>query len=263
MFDARAERERSRARLERVAREVEQHLLKPVRIAMQIRHAGVVVVTQLRRRRFGLQQIGESFQQLMDVHRPELRHTVVMQQTIGERAEPVRFVDDHAGQRLQILVVDAALQQLRRTAQAGQRILHFMREATQRGRQRRAGQQPLDQRMHLEQHAAVERLQRHIREHLAAVCRHQCDATPLQRPLFLQDPPGLRRRVRIDQQRIERQPDRAARPHLQLLGQGRVDPAQTQVRVDQRQPGRQLLRPCTPVRIAHCTMMGNALVWCK
>ena len=39
-------------------------------------------------------------------------------------------------ERAQVVVVDAPLQQLRRTTQSGQGILHFMRKAAQRSRHR-------------------------------------------------------------------------------------------------------------------------------
>src|SRR5574337_233901 len=46
VFDARAQGERLRASLQRVARQVQQHLMQTIRIAQQIRHAGVVVLAQ-------------------------------------------------------------------------------------------------------------------------------------------------------------------------------------------------------------------------
>ncbi len=200
----------------------------------------------------------------MDVHRAELRRAVVMQQAVRQRAEPVRLVDDQAGQRSQVLVVDPPLQQLRRAAQTGQRVLHLVREAAQGGRQRRAGRRRFGQRVHFQQQAVLERLQRDVRADFAAAGRGQQHPAPLRRPLFRQHLRRLRHaRAGIVQQQPQRLSHRAAEPQLQAFDQGGVEPAQAQVRIDQGQPGRHLLRPCPPRQVAHCTIMVNVSTWCK
>ena len=264
MFDAGAQGERAGAGFQRVARQVEQQLVQAIGIAEQVRHAGVVVVAPLRGRGFGLQQVGEALQQLMDVDRPESRGAVVVQQAVGQRAEPVGLVDDHAGQRLQVVVVDPPLQQLRGAAQAGQRVFHLVRETAQGGRQRRAGGQRLGQHVQLQQQAVVERLQRDVRADLAAVRRRQRHRAPLRRPLRGQYPRRPRRGlVTVGKQQRQRLPQRVAHAQFQPFHQRRIEPAQTQPGVGQHDAGRQLLCPCLPRRIAHCTIMGNVSIWCK
>ena len=243
MLGARAQGERAPARFHRVAREIQQHLLQLVRIAPHVGQAGVIVVAQPRRCGFGAHELGEPVQQFVDVHRAKPRRAVAMQQAIRQRGEAVGLVDDQAGQRLQLDAVDAPLQQLRRTAQAGQRILHLVREAAQRGRQRRDGRRRRGQRVHLDQQFAIVRgLDRQIGLERALVERGQRRLAQLHEACLVQRALHLGQVLRRTQPQRQRLADRAAHAAAQQFGQRGIDPAHAQLRVDQGHPGRQLFQ---------------------
>jgi hypothetical protein len=148
-------------------------------------------------------------------------------------------------------------------AQTRQRVLHFVREAAQGRRQRRAGGQCLGQGMDFQQHAVAARLHRDIHRDRRATRRHQRDTAQLHGPLFGQRPRRRDRRVRAGQQPFQRHANGAARPQLQPVGQGGVDPFHAQAGVDRGHPRRQLLGPSARCLVDHCTMMGNVRIWCN
>ena len=62
----------------------------------------------------------------IDLFRP--RRAAGAQDSVDERREPVRLLDDHARVRLLLGIRQLPLEKLRRAAQSAERILHFVRE---------------------------------------------------------------------------------------------------------------------------------------
>ncbi|MEW5317921.1 MAG: hypothetical protein WDW38_009180 [Sanguina aurantia] len=188
VFHARAQTQRLRTGLLRVAREIEQDLLQASRVAQHIRHARVVIVAQGYWLRLGLQQVRKPFQQMMDIDRAKLRRAVVMQQPVGasrQRGEPIGFVDDQAGELLQVFRADAPVQQLRGTAKSGKRVFHFVRKAAQGRRQRRTAHRRFGEGVNLHQQVAPKRLEHDIDQALAATTGPQRHSPQLQQALLL------------------------------------------------------------------------------
>ncbi len=123
-------RPRSPMRLQGIARHVEQRLDQLVAVEHGVRQARVVVaLDDDAGGRLGAQQVVDVLAELVDV---ELRFCGARfgpEHGVDQRAEPVGLADDDARCiRLQVGVRQLALQQLRRAAQAAQRILDLVRE---------------------------------------------------------------------------------------------------------------------------------------
>ena len=74
-------------------------------------------------------------QNLMDIHRRKSNLPTACESLhpVKQRCHPVRFFNDHAGKFL-VVLGEVGLQQLRRAFDAGQRILHLMRQQGRHGR---------------------------------------------------------------------------------------------------------------------------------
>ena len=131
---ARAQRDASvvAQRLHGVARHVQQRLDELVAVEHGARQARVVVaLDQQRRRRLGAQQVKDVLAELMDVELRLLGGRFGPVMRVHQRAEPIGLADDDAGVFLERLVRQLALEQLRRAAQAAQRVFDLVRELPQ------------------------------------------------------------------------------------------------------------------------------------
>ncbi len=118
-----------RRRLGGVLHQVEDHLHELVAIAPDRRQRRVVDLLEPHMRREArLRQLAHVLQHAMDVHRgPRDRLLAEDLHPIDQGADAIRLVADQYRQ-LAVLRIDAGLQQLCRTANAGERVLHLMRE---------------------------------------------------------------------------------------------------------------------------------------
>jgi hypothetical protein len=116
-------------RLRCIPGDVQEDLDQLFPIADQFRQAGIVVATNAQDgRKLGGQQAAHAFQDLMDVHRPRLHRAVRRQQAPHQILQAVGLLDDHLCVLAQTRIVEFALQQLRRTADAAERVLDFVHQ---------------------------------------------------------------------------------------------------------------------------------------
>ena len=88
-----------------------------------------------------------------------------------------------------------------------QRIFHFVRKATQRRGQRRNGRQWLGQHMHFQQQPVAKRRQHDIRGNVPTFGGNQRHVPSLSNALIDDDLVDLCQRIRIGEQRRQRQAD--------------------------------------------------------
>jgi hypothetical protein len=116
-------------RLRGVARNVQNGLDQLLAIADQFRQAGVVVAATISVcRKLRGQQAAHAFENLVDVDRARLHRPMRRKQALHQVLQAVGFLDDDLGVFAQAGIVEFVLEQLRRTANAAQRILDFVRQ---------------------------------------------------------------------------------------------------------------------------------------
>ncbi len=129
-------RERARAQhdasplahgLDRIAPEIEQRLDDLVAIQPQARQARIVIALDRDAcGRFRGQQVTDVLHQLVDIDGLLPRRLAGAEQRVDERRQPIGFGDDHRRVFVQAWIPELALEQLRRPAQATERILDLV-----------------------------------------------------------------------------------------------------------------------------------------
>ena len=112
-----------------VARDVEHRLDQLLLVAHDVGQARVVVA--LDRRSSGnsaSEQRAHALDHLVDVDRRDVRQAVGREQAIHERLQAVGLLHDHLRELAQLRVGELALEQLRRAADAAQRVLDLVGE---------------------------------------------------------------------------------------------------------------------------------------
>jgi hypothetical protein len=124
---SRPENNGARTRLGGVARDVENGLDELLAIAYQIRQAWIVVALD-HDAEFRLHQAAHAFQDLVHAERLDARRAVRSQHAVHQRLQPVGFLDDDLRVLAQLRPFQLALEELRRAAQAAERVLDLVRE---------------------------------------------------------------------------------------------------------------------------------------
>ena len=117
-------------RLGGVLDQVQEHLHQAVPIALHLRQGRVVELDHLEMPgEAGLRDAADMLEHLMDVDRAALhrRRLAELLHAIDQRADPVGLLTDQADQR-SILLRDRRLEELGGPADAGKRVLDFMRQ---------------------------------------------------------------------------------------------------------------------------------------
>src|SRR6185312_9366899 len=116
-------------RLQRVARDVEQRLYELIAIEERARQARVVVALDRNGGRcFGPEQPMHVLADFVHVDQRALLRPGRTVHRIDERGQPVRFIDDYPRVFLELIARELTIEQLRRTAQAAERISDLVRE---------------------------------------------------------------------------------------------------------------------------------------
>ena len=144
--------------------EVQQRLDDLVPVEPHARQARIVVALDLHAgRRLGREQVPDVLHDLVDVDRLLVRRLPRAEQRVDERREPVRLGDDHRRVFVQRRVLELPLEQLRRAAQAAERILDLVRQLPDH----RAAAAELRQQVVLARDALVVRRVGQLDEHAA------------------------------------------------------------------------------------------------
>ncbi len=114
-----------------IARDIERSLDQLLGVGAYFGQTGIVVAPQRYAGRFGQDQAANPFQGFMDIHRTKTGHTMRRQQALHQRLQAVGFLDDDLRVFAQGFARQLVLQQLRRAADAAERVLDFMREVAQ------------------------------------------------------------------------------------------------------------------------------------
>ena len=116
-------------RLRGVARDVEDRLDQALLVAHQLGQARVVVARDLEALgELGEQQHAHALDHLVDVDRLDARQPVGREQAVHERLQAIGFLHDHLRELAQLRVGELPLEQLRRAADAAQRVLDLVGE---------------------------------------------------------------------------------------------------------------------------------------
>ncbi len=112
----------------RVARDVEDGLQQLLAVAGDVGQRGVVVAAHRDIVVFGMDQAPHALEDLVDACQCRLHHAMRGEQALHQVLQAVGFLDDHLRVLFQRRAGEFAFQQLRRTADAAQRVLDLVGE---------------------------------------------------------------------------------------------------------------------------------------
>src|SRR5258708_29194873 len=110
-----------------VARDVEHRLDQLLAIADDLRNARVVIALDLDAE-LGLDQASHALEHFVHAERLDARGAMRREHPVHQPLQAIGFLDDDLRVFAQLGLIELALEQLRRAAQAAQRILDFVRE---------------------------------------------------------------------------------------------------------------------------------------
>src|SRR5439155_25397429 len=120
---------RARERLRGVADDIEHGLLQLLRIGIEFRKAGVEIEMKRDVRKLRLHDAFDAHEDLVDVRAPIRRQPMGGEEPVDERLQAIGLAYDHLRVLDQWRPVELAFEQLRRAANAAQRVLDLVREA--------------------------------------------------------------------------------------------------------------------------------------
>ena len=115
-------------RLRRVADDVERRLRELLRIGVELRQAGIEIADHVDARKLRLHEASHARHDFVDVRALERRQPVRRQEPVDERLQAVGFADHHLRVFDKLRPVELALEELRGTANAAERIPDLVRE---------------------------------------------------------------------------------------------------------------------------------------
>src|SRR5581483_8138412 len=121
-------------RLAGVVHHVQERLHQMVAIGDQGRQAGVVIAVNPQVGPFGLHQLPDVLEDLVDIQGHGMRLAFRQHHVVQQFAQPVGLAHDEAGVFAVRLAAQLALEQLRRASDAAQRIFHLVGHAAHQGR---------------------------------------------------------------------------------------------------------------------------------